>query len=92
MFMKKYGSGVTHETFFAPSETDPVVLVSVSIVPEENIDAITALVEKMGLKTSSLSLVQPDVERIQKAFDLSEAELADVEKAVTMRVAAKDCL
>jgi len=36
--------------------------------------------------------LNPDRARLEKAFDLANSELRDVDKAITIRVAAKECM
>jgi hypothetical protein len=92
MYVKKHNSGVSFEALFAPVAGEAVVLVSISDVPEETSDPITRLLEEHNLVPASLSSNEPDLELLRRAYDLGDAELSEVDKAVCSRVAAKDCL
>ena len=106
MWSKKHGTGSPHEKFFLPTgdEADQVIVACLDCTEASSDEAHKLLnierdaafereIDRLGIPTLSFTNDHvPDKARLQRAYDLSAGELNDVEKAVTIRVAAKDCL
>ena len=94
MWPKKRGSASSHDKFFSSSslgENDPVIVVRLDNDANGN-ESFRSFIARLGIETSPFHMHVPDKEKLQKVFDLAASELNDVDKAVTIRVASKECM
>jgi hypothetical protein len=97
MWARKHGGNVSQENYFsvAPLTADEyIVIARLDNNPSDNeFDRLLKTLVDDGCSTAPFNLIVPDREKIRRGFDISTEEMNfDMEKAVALRIASKDCM